>query len=206
MCRRDVELQLLDQTRQTGSLTLGKVQNQAPQRGRVDDRVLERALEPATDQPRIEGVMAVLDQHGALRKAQESTPRVLEFRRADQHRPIDMMSPFRVGIDGRPAIDQGVEERQRAVEREPLGSQLEDQERSIAGRLDIEGHELRFLESCARPNLGRVDCDLLPGHQLSRATGLEVQRLGAHRVSARARRAHPISSPLRARSSRTAAA
>jgi hypothetical protein len=206
VCRRDIELQFLDQTRQAGSLALGKLQNQAPQRGRVDDRVLERAFEPATDEPGVECVMAVLDQHGTLRKAQESTPRVLELWRPDQHRPIDVMSSLRVGIDRRPAIDQCVEERQRPVEREPLSSQLEDQERSVAGRLDIESHELRIVKSCLRPDLGRVDCDLLPGHQISRAAGLEVQRLGAHRASARARRAHPISSPLSARSSSTAAA
>jgi hypothetical protein len=168
--------------------------------------VLQRAFEAATDEPRVECVMAVLDKHGALCKPQESTPRILELRSTNQHRSIDVMSPLRIGIDGSPAIDQGVEERQRAVEGEPLGAQLENQERSVACRLHIEGYELRIVESCQRTNLGRVDRDLLPGHQLSRAAGLEVKRLSAHRASARARRAHPISSPLRARSSNTAAA
>jgi hypothetical protein len=206
VCGRDVELQLLDQSRQAGSLAFGKLENKAPQRRRIDDRVLERALEPTTDQPAVESVMAVLYQHGALRKAQETTPRVLELRRADEHRPIDVMPPFRVGIDRRLAIDQCVEERQGLIKGEPLGAQLENQERGVAGRLDIEGHELRIVERCQRPYLGCVDCNLLPGHELSRAARLEIQRLGAHRASARARRAHPISSPLRARSSSTAAA
>jgi hypothetical protein len=166
--------------------------------------VLEWALEAATNEPCVERVMAVLDEHGALGESQKCTAGIPEFRRADQHRAIDVMALFRVWIDGCPAIDQRVEERERGVEGEPLRSKLQDQERIIAGCLDVERDELGLVQPGQRPNLGCVDRDLLPGHQLHRAAGLEVQRLRAHRASARARRAHPISSRLRARSSRTA--
>lgn len=205
MCGRHVELQLLDQPREAWGLTLGKFQDESPQRRRVDDRVFEGAFEPTTDKPRVESVMAMLDQHSALRKAQKCPPGILEFRRTDQHRPIDVVSLSRIWVDGRPTIDQGVEERQRLVEGEPLGAQLEDQEWSVARRLDVEGDELRLVQRGQRPDLGRVDRNLLPGHQLNRAAGLEINRLRAHRAKARARRAHRISSPLRARSSKTAA-
>jgi len=124
--RRDVKLQLLDQPRQAWRLAFGKFQDEAAQSRRVDDRVLERALEPTTDKPRVECIVAVLDQHCTLRKAQKSATRVLELRSADQHRAIDVVSLFRVWIDGRSAINQGVEKRERAVEGEPLGAQLED--------------------------------------------------------------------------------
>jgi hypothetical protein len=167
--------------------------------------VLEWALQAATDKPCVECVVAVLDEHRALRKAQKCPARVFEFRCADEHRPIDVMASLRVRIDRRPAIDQRVEERERFLEREPLRPQLEDEERINAGRLDVERDELRLVEPRQRPNFGCVDRDLLPGHQLGRAARLEVQLLRAHRASARARRAHPISSGLKARSSRTAA-
>src|SRR5258708_10431543 len=166
--------------------------------------MLEWALQAATNKPCVERVMAVLDEHGALRESQKRTAGVPEFRRADQHRAIDVMALFRVWIDGCPAIDQRVEERERGVEGEPLRSKLQDQEGSVAGRLDVERDELGLFQPSQRPNLGCVDRDLLPRHQLHRATGLEVQRLRAHRASASARRAHPISSRPRARSSKTA--
>src|SRR6266567_1488285 len=43
----------------------------------------ERALEAATDEPGVEGVMAVLHQDGPLRKAQKCSPRVPELGRVD---------------------------------------------------------------------------------------------------------------------------
>jgi hypothetical protein len=63
---RDVQLQLLDQAREAGRLALGELEHQACQRGGVDDRVLERAFEPTSDQPRVKRVVAVLDEDGAL--------------------------------------------------------------------------------------------------------------------------------------------
>jgi hypothetical protein len=168
--------------------------------------VLERALEAATNKPGIKCVMAVLDEHGTLREAQECTARILEFRRADEHRAVDVVSLLRIRIDGRPAVDEGVEERQWLVEGEPLRAQLEHEERSVSSRLDVERDELRKVQPGERADLRRVDGDLLPGHQLRCSARLEVERLRAHRTRARARRAHPISSALSARSSKTAAA
>jgi hypothetical protein len=150
--------------------------------------------------------MAVLDQDGALGKAQECAARVLEFGRADEHRAVDVVPLARVGVDGRPAVDQGVEERKSRGDGEPLGAKLEDKERGVSSRLHVERHELRLVQRGQRPHLGRVDGDLFPRHQLDRPPRLEVDRLRAHRASARARRAQPISSTLSARSSNTLAA
>jgi hypothetical protein len=83
--RSDVKAQLLDQARQPWRLAFRQIQHQSRQRGGVDDRMLQRALQPATHQPRVECVVAVLDQDRALRKAKEGAPRVLEFGRPDQH-------------------------------------------------------------------------------------------------------------------------
>ena len=107
---RDVETQYLDEGGETRRLPLREVEDESRQRGRVDDRVLERALETATDEPRVERVVAVLDQHGALREAQECPPRVFELGCADQHRSLDVVTPARVWVDGCAAVDERVEE------------------------------------------------------------------------------------------------
>ena len=205
MGRRDVEPEHLDEPGQAGRLALGQVEHQSRQGGGVDDRVLERALQAAADEPRVEGVVAVLDKDRGLRKTQERAPRILELWRADQHGAVDVVALARVWVDGRAAVDESVEERERALEREPFGADLEDQERSVAGRLHIERDELSLVERRIAPDLGRVDGDLLPRHRLGGAARLQVQGPRAHRASASARRAHAISSPLSARSRRTAA-
>jgi hypothetical protein len=203
--RGDVESELLDESRQARCLTLGKLQHEPGQGRRVDDGVLERALETATDEPRVESIVAVLDQHGAVSETQESTARVAKLRCADEHRAVDVMAPVGVGVDGRLAIDQGVEEGKRAVEPEPLGADLEDQERGVPGGLDVEGHELRIVKLRRRPDLRRVDRDLFPGHRLHGPARLQEERLGAHLESASARRAQSISSLVNPRRSSTAA-
>jgi hypothetical protein len=204
---RDVETKDFDEVRESRRLAFGQFEDESRQGGRVDDRVLERALQAAADQPGVESVVAVLDEDRALGEAEKGPAHVPELRRADEHRPVDVVAPARVGIDGRAAVDERVEEGQRAVEREALGPELEDQERGVARGLDVEGDELRFFQRRVAPDLWRVDRDLLPRHGLQRATGLEVDPPGrAHRASASARRAHAISSPLSARSSSTAAA
>ncbi|HXJ47619.1 MAG TPA: hypothetical protein VNF91_00495 [Candidatus Acidoferrum sp.] len=68
MRRGDVERELLDQSREARGLAFGKFQHE-PRQGRcVDDGMFERALEPPTDQPRVEGIVAVLDQHSSVRE------------------------------------------------------------------------------------------------------------------------------------------
>jgi hypothetical protein len=203
--RRDVEAKLLDQARQAGGLALGQLEDHPRERRRIDDRVLERALEAAPDEPRVEGVVAVLDEHRALREAQESAPSVLELRRTDKHRAVDVMPLARVGVDGRAAVDEGVEERERTVEREALGADLEDEKRGVAGRLHVERDELGVGERGLASDLGGVDRDLFPGHELGGTAWLQVKRPGRHqRAMARARRAHAISAPVTARRTRTA--
>jgi hypothetical protein len=86
----------------------------------------------------------------------------------------------RVGVDRRAAIHQRVEEGKRAIETESLGSQLQDQERRVACRLDVDGDELGVLQACLRRQLRRIDGDLLPRYRLHCAARLEKDRLGIH--------------------------
>jgi hypothetical protein len=166
--------------------------------------MLERALQSTTDEPGVEGVVAVLDQHRAVSEAQEGAPRVSKLGCPDQHGTIDVVAPMGVRVDRRLAVDKRVEERQRAVEPEALGADLEDQERRVSGGLHVESYELRLVEPCLRPELRSVHCDLLPRHGLHGPARLQEQGFGAHRAAARARRAQSISSLVNARSSSTA--
>ncbi len=120
MSRRDVEAKLGHKPLQARHLTLRKLHHQPRQRGGVDDRMLERALQATADEPRVEGVVAVLDKDRTLGEAQERAPRILEDRRADEHRAVDLMAPARIRIDGRAAVDERVEEGERLVESEAL--------------------------------------------------------------------------------------
>ncbi len=206
MRRRHVELQRLDKHGQAWCLAFGQVQDEPCESRGIDDRVLERALQSAPDQPRVERVVAVLDEHGALGEAQEGSPGVLELGRADQHRAVDVMPLAGVGIDGRAGVDQRVEEGQCGLQRETLGPDLEDQEGRIAGGLHIEGDELCLVERGLAAALARVDCDLLPGDERGGAARLEVERTRAHLAIASARLAHAISSALSARRRSTATA
>ena len=208
MGRRDVQAELLHEARQSRRLTLRQVEDEARERGRVDDRMLERALESATDQPCVERIVAVLHEHRAVRETQERPPGILELRRTDEHRAVDVMPPARVGVDRGAAVDKRVEKRKRVFERETLSAYLEDEKWGVAGRLDVERDELRVVEVCLPADFGGINRDLFPRHKLAGAPRLEIEllRRGAHRASARARRAQAISSPLSARSSNTATA
>jgi hypothetical protein len=204
MRRRDVDAQVGDQPGEARHLALRQVHDQARERGRVDDRVLERALQAAADEPCVECVVAVLHEHGAVGEAEESAARILEHGRADEHRAVDVVAPFRVGVDGRAAVDQGVEEREGALQREALGAQLEHKKRRVAGRLDVEGDELRVIERRQRTHLGRIDRDLLPGHERRGSARLQEKGPVGHLAITSARRAHAISSFVTARSRSTA--
>jgi hypothetical protein len=135
--------------------------------------MFERDLEATPYQPGVEGVVAVFDEHRAARKAKERPAHISELRRADQHGAIDLVAPPRIRVDGSPAVDQRVEERQRAVEPESLSPHLENEEWRVAGGLDVEGHELRIVECRVRPELGHVDRDLRPRHRLDGSARLE---------------------------------
>src|SRR5205823_13718847 len=101
---------------------------------------------------------------------------------------------------------EGVEKRERPLEGEALGAQLEDQERSVAGRLHVQGDELRVVQRRQGPHLGRVDRDLLPRHERCGSARLQEKWLAAQRASTSALRAQVISSFVTARSSSTAIA
>jgi hypothetical protein len=166
--------------------------------------MLERALESTAHEPGVECVVAVLDQHRAMSEAQEGPARISKLGRPDEHGAVDVVAPMGVRVDRRLAVDECVKERQRAVEAEPFGADLEHQERRVSGGLHVEGHELRLVQHGLRPELGSVHGDLLPRHRLNGAARLEEQRLEAHRAAASARRAQSISSLVNARSSSTA--
>jgi hypothetical protein len=82
---RDVEAELLNQPRQAGRLAFGQVEHQPRECRGVDDRMLERAFQTASDQPCVERVVAVLNKDRCLRKSQERAPRIFELRRSDEH-------------------------------------------------------------------------------------------------------------------------
>jgi hypothetical protein len=109
--RRDIEGKLGDQARKSGRLAFREVQHEPCQGRRVDDRVLQRALEAAADQPRVEGVVAVLDEHGALRESKERSAGVAKLGRPNQHRPVDVVPLLGIRVDRRAAVDEGVEKR-----------------------------------------------------------------------------------------------
>jgi hypothetical protein len=178
--RGDVQAKLLHQLREPGRLPLRELQDEPRERGRVDDRMLERVLEAAPHQPGVEGVVAVLDQNGAARKAKECPAHVSELGRADQHRAIDLVTPPCIRVDWSAAVDQRVEERQRGVEPESLGSDLENEEGRGAGGFDVQGHELHVFERGVRPERRRIDRDIGPQHWLYGAARLEQDRLLRH--------------------------
>ncbi len=135
--------------------------------------MLERALESAPDEPRVKCIVAVLDQDRAVRETQECPSRILELRGADQHRALDVVTAARIRVDGCAAVDEGIEEGQRAVELESLSANLEHEKRGVAGGLDVQGHVLRFLERGLRLQLRGVDGNLLPRHWFDRAARLQ---------------------------------
>jgi hypothetical protein len=204
----DVQREQLDQLREAGCLAFWKFQHEPRKSGRVDDRVFERALQASTDEPRVERVVAVLDEHRTVRETQEGAARIAKLRRPDQHRAVDVVAPVCVRVDRRLAVHQRVEERERAVELEALGADLQDQERRVARALDVEGDELSVVEAGLRAETGRIDRDLFPQHRLDSSARLQIKRLRTHHQSslacARARRAQPISSMVNPRSNTTA--
>jgi len=200
----DVQRQLLHERSEPGSLAFGQVQDEPRQPRGVDDRMLERAFQTATDEPGVERIVTVLDEHRALRETEECPAGVPELGRPDQHRAVDVVTPFRIGVDGCAAVDQRVEERERAVQFESLGADFEDEERRVARRLHVQGDELRVIKLRAGADLRGVDRDLLPRHGLRGAAGLEQDRSLGHLAKASALRANAISSAVTARSSRAA--
>jgi hypothetical protein len=176
VCRRDVQGELLDQPRQSRSLSLWKLQHQAGQGRGVDDGMFERALQSTADEPGVEGVVAVLDQDRAVSEAQEGPTRVSKLRCPNEHGSIDVMAPVGVRVDRRLAVDKGVEERQRSVKPEALRTDLEHQEWRVTRRLDVQGDELSLIEPRVRADLGSVDRNLLPGDRFHGSARLEKNR------------------------------
>jgi len=173
----DLDLQRLHQACQAGGLAGGQLEHQAAERRRVDDRVLERPGEAPAQDPGVEGVVAVLDQDRSPCEMEEGAPGVPELRCVDEHLALDQVPALCVGVDRCPGVDQGVEEPERSAEPEPLSADLEDQERPVAGGLDVDRDELGFLERGLRANRREVvaSLDRLPGDELGSPPGLQPQ-------------------------------
>src|SRR5437879_13883191 len=94
--------------------------------------MLERALQPTADKPRVERVVAVLDQHRAVCETQERATSVLEFGRSDEHRRITVVGLPCRRADWSSAVDARVEEGKGAFVGKPLGAPIEGQEGRVA--------------------------------------------------------------------------
>jgi hypothetical protein len=150
MGRRHVEGELLHEPCQARRLAFWQVEHEPCQRCGVDDRMLQRTFEPPPHQPGVERVVAVLHQNCALGEPQKRPASVAELWSADQHRTIDVVPLFGVGVDWSPAVDKGVEEGERTRERESLSAKLQDEKRRVTCRLDVDGDELGIVKEGLR--------------------------------------------------------
>jgi hypothetical protein len=146
----DLDLQRLNQAGEARCLAAGQLEDQAPESRRVDHRVLERSGQAPAQDPGVEGIVAVLDQDRSTSEMEEGPSGVPELGRVDEHLAFDQVPSLGVGVDRGPGVDQGVEEAQGAGEAEPFSPDLEHQEGPVAGRLDVDGDELRLFERRVR--------------------------------------------------------
>jgi hypothetical protein len=165
---------------QAGCLPGGQAEHQAGQRRGVDDGVFERPVQAAAHQPGVERVVAMLDQHRPLRKAEEAAADIAELGSPDQHRAVDLVPAAGVRVDRGPAVDQRVEEGECRTQAEPLRAHFEDQERTVTRGLDVERHEVRLLEWRGSAHVGGVDRVLLPLDRSLRPARLQVERAHLH--------------------------
>jgi hypothetical protein len=105
MGRLAVQAELRHQPGQARRLTGRQLEHQPGQGRRVQDRMSQRGPQPATQQPGVEGVVAVLYQHRPPGEAEKGAAGVAELGRPDQHRSVDQVAAPGIGIDRRPAVD-----------------------------------------------------------------------------------------------------
>jgi hypothetical protein len=138
--------------------------------------VLEGPRQAAPEDPGVEGVVTVLDQHRSAGEVEEGPASIAELGRADQHLTLDQMPALGVGVDRSAGMDQGVEEAQRATQPESLRPDLEDQEGPVAGGLDVDSDIFGFGQWRVRTHRDEVDLGIrLPGDRLGRAPRFELQ-------------------------------
>jgi hypothetical protein len=154
--RSDVKLEGFDEAGERRGLPGRQPQHEAAECGRVEDRVFEGPRQPASDDPRIEGVVGVLDENGSAREVEEGAAGVRKLRGVGDHLAIDLMAPARVGIDGGARVDQRVEEREGAAEVEALGADFEDEEGPVARRFDVERDVFGGLQRAVRRDRGKL--------------------------------------------------
>ncbi|GAC1656129.1 MAG: hypothetical protein NVS9B1_10740 [Candidatus Dormibacteraceae bacterium] len=179
-----LDLQHLNQPGQAGGLAGGQLQQETPELGGVDHRVLERSGQAPTQDPGVEGIVAVLDQDRPPGEVEEPAASVAELRGAGQHLAPDEVAPLGVRIDRGPGVDEGVEETERARQPKALGADLEHQKRPVSGGLDVHGDELGHLERRQRAQRGKVGLDHrgVPGDRLDRTPWLELEDAARHRL------------------------
>jgi len=170
----DLYLERLEQAGEARRLAGGQLEHQPAEGRGVHDGVLERPRQAPAQDPGVEGVVAVLDQDRSPCEMEEGAPGVPELRCVDEHLALDQVPALCVGVDRRPGVDQGVEEAERSAEPEPLGADLEDQERPVAGGLDVDRDELGLLQRRARADRREVVAPLdgLPCDEPGAPSGL----------------------------------
>jgi hypothetical protein len=144
--RRDIELQLLDEHGQPWRLAFGQLEDEPGESSGVDDRMLERALQPAADKPRVERVVAVLDQHRALGKPQEASPGVLELGRDLEHQEGRVACGLHVEGDELGLVQRGLAADLGRVDRDLLPGD----EVGGAARLEVERTRAHLASASAR--------------------------------------------------------
>jgi hypothetical protein len=143
---------LLHDPGQPRGLALGQPENEPSQRRGVHHRMAKRMPKPPADQVAVESIVAVLDKYPTPSEVEESSARIRESWSAGKHVVADPVPTVRVCVDGCPAVNQGVEQGEGLVEPKPLCPDLEDQERGVAGRLDVQSYELGVVQRCLGAN------------------------------------------------------
>ena len=113
---------------------------------RVDIVCVEARSDRAPDQPGVKRIRAVLDEHGAGRKALKALNDERHGRRAVQRCRVDAVNASRIRIDPVVAVHQGLEAHQMLAHREGDSAELHEMVRRLAGGLAVERDEMQRLD------------------------------------------------------------
>ena len=112
----------------------------------VDVVGVEVLARGAPDEPGVEGVGAVLDEHRPGGEAAEAVEHRVRRRGAGEAGAGDPVEPARVGVDPVAAVDQGLEGRDMPGQGEGDPAELDQPVRRLPGGLAVEGDEAQLLE------------------------------------------------------------
>src|SRR5205807_4939301 len=127
----------------------------------VDVVGIQRGAHGARNQPGVERVSAVLDEHRALDEAAEPLDDTCHVRSSAKRLCVDAVDAAGVRIDAVTAVHERLEAQQMPLEGEGHRPQLHQLMRGLAGGLAVERHEAQRLDRCvaSRPwvrALGRI--------------------------------------------------